>query len=362
MRTIRIEEIRLSQLDDFARRLRELSGPDDILPISPQRVLAHIHNPCARPDDIVLLAAFKGDTCIGYHGLLPGLLRHDGTLSRVFWATTFYVSENHRGQGIGKLLIAKIKSLNIDFVVTGMTPAAEKAYLQSGLKILGPMVFYQLRLNKGTGSNVFDRILKRFLYRCWLFQQAGMADELDCSRVNQIDENLSKSEAYAGGEPAFYRDIDWVNWMLNCPWVVSKDVATSPGANYHFASVRDVFEYIALEFYSKQDNRVRGFVALSVSRKKDNTVLKIIDYQLDSSKTIETICAASLKYAARYLADRIDIPPELVPGFQNLFLQPYFMGRKKRSYLYHPHTTASPLAACADKIDLNYCDGDTAFT
>ena len=70
----------------------------------------------------------------------------------------------------------------------------------------------------------------------------------------------------------------------------------------------------------------------------------------------------SLKFAARYLADRIDIPSEFVTGFQNLFFHKYLLDRKKRLYVYHPKTANSPLAACADNIDLNYCDGDTAFT
>ncbi len=160
MRKIRTEEIKLKDLDSFARSFFERSGPDDILPISPQRVLAHTHNPCARPDDIVLLVAFIGNQCIGYHGLLPGLLNHDDKASRVFWATTFYVSEAHRGQGIGKLLIEKIKALNVDFAVTGMTRAAEKAYLQSGLKTLGPIVFFQLQIKQRVGFKAFHRIQK----------------------------------------------------------------------------------------------------------------------------------------------------------------------------------------------------------
>ena len=211
MRTIRIEEIKLNDLDNFARPFIEHSGPDDILPISPQRVLAHIRNPCAQPDDIVLLAAFRGNTCIGYHGLLPGLLRHDDRLSRVFWATTFYVSEDHRGQGIGKRLIAKIKALKIDFVVTGMTRAAEKTYLQSGLKPLGPMVYFQLQLKKSARYPFIHRILKSVLYRRWRQSQIGDLQQFQYNRVDFINSELKTSKAPAGDAPIFYRDIQMVN-------------------------------------------------------------------------------------------------------------------------------------------------------
>lgn len=362
MRKIRTEEIKLKDLDSFARSFFERSGPDDILPISPQRVLAHTHNPCARPDDIVLLVAFIGNECIGYHGLLPGLLKHDNNVSRVFWATTFYVSKAHRGQGIGKLLIEKIKALNVDFAVTGMTRAAERTYLHSGLKTLGPIVFYQLQIKKGAGFKFFYRTLKSFLYRRWLNRHVGDFQEFRYNRVDQISTTLKSIKPPAKDGPAFYRDIERVNWMLNYPWVVSKDAVEMHRENYHFAGVRDVFKYIALEFYSKRDNAFKGFVVLSVSRKKDNTVLKILDYHILDLKAFKIICILSLKFAARHLADRIDIPSEFVNGFQNLFLHTYLLDRKKRLYVYHPKTATSSLAACADNIDLNYCDGDTAFT
>jgi GNAT superfamily N-acetyltransferase len=362
MHSIRIEEIRLKDLKDFTGPFFNHSGADNILPISPQRVLAHTHNPCSRPDDIVLLVAFDGNTCIGYHGLLPGLLKHGNNVSRVFWATTFYVSKAHRGQRIGKLLIEKIKALNVDFSVTGMTRSAEKTYLQSGLKILGPIVFYQLQITKGAGFKFFHRILKRFLYYCWSYKQPGGFQEFRYQRVEQINRDLESVKASAKGGPVFYRSIEWVNWMLKYPWVVSKDTVETPYYNYHFAGVRDVFQYIALELYSNRDNAHQGFVVFSVSRKKENTVLKILDHHILDARAFNIISRLSLKLAAHHLADRIDIPSEFVNGFQNLFCHTYLLNTKKRSYVYHPKTATSPLAAWADNIDLNYCDGDTAFT
>lgn len=359
---IRIKEIKLKDLNNFAYPFFNRSDAENILPITPQRVLAHTHNPCARPDDIVLLVAFIGNECIGYHGLLPGLLKHDNKVSRVFWATTFYVSEAHRGQGIGKLLIEKIKALNVDFAVTGMTRAAEKTYLHSGLKTLGPIVFYQLQIKKGSGFKFFYRTLKSFLYRRWLNRHVGDFQLFRYNRVDQIHRELKSIKTSARDAPAFYRDIEWVNWMLNYPWVVSKDAVDTRRENYHFAGVRDVFKYIALEIYSKRHNAFKGFLVLSVSCKKDKTVLKILDYHMPDSKAFKIICMLSLKFAARYLADRIDIPSEFVNGFQNLFSHTYLLDRKKRLYVYHPASTASPLASFADQIVLNYCDGDTAFT
>jgi GNAT superfamily N-acetyltransferase len=354
MRKIRIEEIKLKDLKDFAIPLFNRSEAENILPISPQRVLAHTHNPCARPDDIVLLVAFIGNRCIGYHGLLPGLLKHDDNVSRVLWVTIFYVSEAHRGQGIGKLLIEKIKALNVDFVVTGITRAAEKTYLQSGLRTLGPIVFYQLQEKKGAGFKAIHRIQKMFFYRRWLQRQVGDFQEFRYNRVDQIKGKLKSIKASARNAPAFYRDIEMVNWMLKYPWVLSRDTAEVRKENYHFAKVRDSFKYIALELYSKRDNAFRGFLVLSISHKKEQTILKILDYHLRNFSDIKIFYGLSLKFAAHHLTDRIDIPLEFQNYFETKFLQKYLIKKKKRSYVYHPASTASPLASFADNIDLNF--------
>jgi hypothetical protein len=40
----------------------------------------------------------------------------------------------------------------------------------------------------------------------------------------------------------------------------------------------------------------------------------------------------------------------------------YRLKKKKRQYLFYPKSHDSPLARLAEKIELNYCDSDTAFT
>ncbi|MFC1829598.1 GNAT family N-acetyltransferase, partial [Thermodesulfobacteriota bacterium] len=56
--------------------------------------------------------AYQGNDCVGYHGLLPGMLLIDGQLSKVYWATAFFVSPEIRGKGVGKRLLGEIKKLN----------------------------------------------------------------------------------------------------------------------------------------------------------------------------------------------------------------------------------------------------------
>jgi GNAT superfamily N-acetyltransferase len=353
---IRIEEIKLKNLDDFARTFFDQSAPGEIIPISRQRVIAHTFNPYAKAEDIVLLAAVRAGKCVGYHGLLPGLLKHDGNLSRIFWATTFYVSEALRGQGIGKLLIERIKALNIDFAVTGMTPVAEKTYLSSGLKTLGPVVFYQLRMEK------MYQPIKNFFHRRWLNSQARYFQDFRYQQVDQIRTVLENHSLSSKDSTFFFRDIELINWMLKYPWVVSKAVVDGGKKAYYFANARDIFKYIALEIYSLKNNGLKGFLILSVAHNKDMTKVKILDYHLKDLEDLRILSPLSLEFAAHYSADRIDIPSKLRNCLINMFFQRYFLTRAKRSYVYHPESPTSPLASCADCISLNYCDGDTAFT
>ena len=120
----------------------------NVAPISLRRALSQTNNPYSRPDDTALLVAIHKGKCVGYHGILPGLICHDGGIKRVHWTTTFFVSPNYRGKGVASCLLKEIQKLNIDFPVTWMTQSARKAYLKAGFKELGNLTYYQLRLEK----------------------------------------------------------------------------------------------------------------------------------------------------------------------------------------------------------------------
>ena len=71
--------------------------------------------------DVALLVAYADNECVGYQGLLAGLLCHKGAMDRVHWSTAFYVAPDYRGQGVAARLLGEVKNLNVDFPVTRMT-------------------------------------------------------------------------------------------------------------------------------------------------------------------------------------------------------------------------------------------------
>jgi hypothetical protein len=150
--------------------------------------------------------------------------------------------------------------------------------------------------------------------------------------------------------------------MLQHPWVVSRKDTGKDVQNYYFSRVRDLFKLVALEIFAPDGNIFKDFLILSLSDKKNKSVVKILDYNFYDPQDAFIAGYFGIKYAKGLLADRIEYPESLNGFFVE---QPFFkrlIKRKKRLYLFYPNTNDSPLAVSAGKIKLDYCDGDTAFT
>lgn len=150
--------------------------------------------------------------------------------------------------------------------------------------------------------------------------------------------------------------------MLRHPWVVSRKDAEKDVQNYYFSRIRDLFKLVALEIFASDGNTRKGFLIISLSHKKNKSVIKILDYNFYDPRDAFIAGYFGIKYAKDLSADQIEYPESLNSFFKE---QPFFkrlIKRKKRLYLFYPKSDDSPLAVSARKIKLDYCDGDTAFT
>ena len=108
----------------------------DVLPISPVRAFSQMQNPYGHPEDVALLVAYDGNRCVGYIVTLPGLVKCDGQLSKIYYVTTYFVSPEFRRKGIGFRLLNELKQLPADIVSTGMTQSAVRAFKKALFKDL----------------------------------------------------------------------------------------------------------------------------------------------------------------------------------------------------------------------------------
>jgi len=388
---IRIEQIKLKDLNDFARKTLTHLAFRNVTPISLIRAQSQTKNPHAHRDDVALLVAFYKNRCVAYHGLLPGLLKGNGNFSKVYWLITFFVSPHYRKKGIGKLLVKEIQGLGTDLVTTGITKAAEAVYRSMGFEQLGELPYIQLRLDRiHFLSSFFQNILehiennenklsklymiinkldnriytttKKIFYRSVLPRLNLEEKRFRYRLVPHLSERFQSVADFRPHRPSFFREIKTINWMLQHRWVVSKHEEKSAAENYYFSTVRDIFKYIALEVYAADEKSLKGFVVLSVSCKKSKTSVKILDYDFPERSDDHIAAYFGLKYAKEFLADRIEFPEHLAGFFINQLSLPRLVKKKKRLYLFYPSNDDSPLAVSTPEIKLDYCDSDTAFT
>ncbi|MFC1829597.1 hypothetical protein ACFL0O_08300 [Thermodesulfobacteriota bacterium] len=183
--------------------------------------------------------------------------------------------------------------------------------------------------------------------------------------MDQINQRHSEALASLSKPPnytAFYRGIETVNWMIHYPWVFSSAEIQADVDNYYFSTRRDIFQYVALDIFSQDKRSLKGYLVLSISRKKSKTVVKILDAHFSDPEDHRTAAVLSLQYAARHLADRIDIPGEFATYFKSRALLARLLKKQTRLFMFSPKSENSPLARSKGRIVLNYCDGDTAFT
>ncbi|MGB3212506.1 MAG: GNAT family N-acetyltransferase [Desulforhopalus sp.] len=365
------------------------SENDRLLPISPARVQSQINNPFAEGNDVALVAAFLGDQCVGYHGLLPGFFISDEKITKIHWATTFYVAPVVRGRGVGKSLIDAITNLDIDFAVTGMTESAQRAYLSKNLKTLGYLDFCQLRIDRleqifqkkgkrfsrkwneslstipapviNRAKRVFYRFLKKIFYLSQPLSPYLRSQQFVAKEVQKIKGWPEQSNIVEQKTPRFYRGLPVINWMLKYPWVFTYNENIKE-KDFYFTTTREFFTYKAFEIYPLNSTTILGYCVVSIFTNKGRTVVKVLDFAFQSPEYEKIAIELALQFGSEFLADKIEYPAEL-----NRFVEPHrrlrkYIKKQKRLYLFSPKNDKSPMLQQQGKIDLDYCDADTSFS
>lgn len=389
---IRIQRVKVRELPAFAAALIEGAAPGGYIPITVQRAEAQARNPFADPEDVGLLAAWDGEQCVGYFGIQPLMLQHQGSLHKVHWFTTWSVHPDLVGQGLGSALMADALQLGLDYAIVGSASARRVsakfgfhevapldyvridfgivgAYnplsllLRALRKLLSPLGF---KLNIEVLHRVFARVFESslgVLVRPWLRSWAlrPYQAHLRAFTVERVEQVLPPGrERPDSGRVGFYRDSRIANWMLAHPWVLPAGGSPSEGLDYAFTDARPQFEQIAWQLADHSGENL-GYAVFQLSQIRARRVLKVLDHDL-VAEAEDRLIALALKLAGDSKADLLEGPIGLAALESRGWLGRMLVQRRQRICQVYPSADESPLGRAWPHLQQSYVDGDTAFT
>lgn len=383
---LRIDTILAKDLYTFYCSFMENAAAQQICPISKARAMSQSNNPCADPEDVGLLVAYLDDQCVGYQGVLPGRLRTEEGLAKVYWCTASYVVPEARKRMVGVQLIRKLISLRKDLIVTYFNRVFADVYKGLHFQEIEGLDYVTVRPDRldfvAYPFTRFYRLQKRFpalkkfaegiiaaSHRSFYpvirrFYYTGLARRAEealkgVGWSETPDARVPTGEAFNGGElRSFERTTEVINWTIACPWIQSGGARSNPP--YYFGESYKMFRYYVLTL-SDANGAASGFVVMSVATETGETKLKVLDFRCgreDYGKLFWLVC----KYAARFKADEIELPVEMAEYADKMPFRSVVMKRENRRYLCYPSAKDSPLAKALPSLKLDLADGDCPFT
>ena len=162
--------------------------------------------------------------------------------------------------------------------------------------------------------------------------------------------------------PVFHRGVEWINWRLQDPWVLTYEDTDERYDNYYFRAVQPFFKIMALNLYGKGRNDYRGFVVVSISMAEQGTTLKLLEHHFEQDADAACVLDIVATLGSRYGADRVYIPDQLARWFEQNVVARRFFQFTIHDYLLRALAPDSALGSRIDEIELDLCDGDFSFT
>lgn len=381
---IHFEKIKVKNLAEFVKKYNKNKTLNDVAVISDQRALAHSLNPLADENDIGLILAYKGNNCVGYLGIIPGLAEIRNSFVKIYFPSSWLVSDEVRGQSVGSSLMKEALKLGKILICTGMNNTSESTLVNIGFEWMNSLHYWQINFEK-LNNRLFRILDKSLIKRKNPTVQLIQANHPRLSKVykskiykqildvfeSSLDSVYYKESKYIDFEIKkfnldnykFSRSKEIINWMLKYPWINSREnVENENNTGYFFSDVRELFSYIPIEIYSKGTKNKVGYLILSVSKEKDKTTLKLLDHELEIQNKYNILLGLIIKYALSYNADRVEFPDPIAQLLLSHKIVPsHLLKQKERKYLYFANDMSSRSALAMKNISPEYCDGDLPF-
>lgn len=375
---VSIVRVRVSELEEFARRTGEEGRDGGVVAISPERARSQARNPWARPDDVALLAAYVDGRCEGYMGLMPGRLYDRGRDRPITWMTTWYVSPRVRGIKLGYRLLAAAFDEAEALFTTVFTEAAARVF-RTSMHEMQPLAYRIVdfrhavpwslvlrRLVRGGPDSGLLRRAERGVFRparatvlaLLSARYARAAARLRARPVEQLDD--ADFAPLPPDAARFVRGAAVVNWMLRYPWVVEAPAPPDDDwREYFFSRTRPLFRYVAYRFTTEQGERA-GFAVLAVTEDRGSRAVRLLDHELRAPADADGLLGLLLREARRWSADALVLPASMDAALRGPVWR-LLVRRPARPYFVKLRDPDGDLAATLHTIQLDRCDSDVAF-
>ena len=105
MNEITYRHILLKDLVPWAEEIVSKAGEGDFVPITLHRAEAMAANPYGAPEDVSMIAAYLGEKCVGYFGVMPIYGKAGGCVGEDFLVYDLDRGSGNAGDGRGKRVV-----------------------------------------------------------------------------------------------------------------------------------------------------------------------------------------------------------------------------------------------------------------
>ena len=272
---LEIKKIRLNELDSFVQS--ETYNRFLNVPITPERAKSFIHNPHAKPDDVVLFLGFVEGKLVAFRSLFAGIVTTKNEQIRFGWCSGNRVHPDFRRNGFSEQLLKEAHSdWNGKLMFTNYAPSSENLYLKTGwfqsiyefAGVRGYLFPKTRKLlpaaNKNMGLKLLFSVIDFFIavvstIRLWFFDSENNPD-YRLETIQFPDEQCFESIQKNNSTFVFNRNANELKWIFQYPWI--SKIESTISKKYPFSSYSSSFIYQTVKIFNK--NNFAGFFIFSV--------------------------------------------------------------------------------------------------
>lgn len=356
---LKIRILTFSEIIEFSENIahKVTSG---LIPIDRTRAKCLSTNPdIDKKLPALILVLDDNDSCVGYMGLLPALMKLGARSYDMLWPSTGKISLKKYPKHPSSLVVETLKTMENVIVSTGNTLAAEKFYIRNNFKeykiddareilrwrydvfYFFYKAMYKLEIKflekylKGLFLKISDFFRSVLIYLIDLTLNIFPEVKIKTSLSDEAAEFLSQTRI-----SSFPRSAKNLQWIVHNPWFPSLFEQTENEQQYFFSSVHNSVKYYVLEFGSHASTSY-GVAIISQIESSQVISFKLLEMQSKSSFVRTALMLKCFKLFLKEKGESLLFHRSMKPSIliKVLFA---FMSRKvfRKYYVWFPNDSS----------------------